>query len=106
MTNGADPLVVGVLHPPDLDVGALEDLTISGERPLDIRIVEYADPARMRQEKAAGMAADELLSGEPSLGPARRDDLDPPRFCSPSMRPSTCSRWPRGFGGCRPSGPG
>jgi phosphoglycerate dehydrogenase-like enzyme len=76
MTNGADPLVVGVPHPPDLDVGALEDLTSSEERPLDIRIVEYADPARMRQEKAAGTAADELRSGEPSLGPARRDDLE------------------------------
>ena len=66
MANGADPLVVGVLHPPDLDVGALEDLTSSGERPLDIRIVEYADPARVRQEKAAGTAAGELRSGEPS----------------------------------------
>jgi hypothetical protein len=39
-----------VLRPPELDVDTLRERTSSGERPLDIRIVGYADAAGVRQE--------------------------------------------------------
>jgi hypothetical protein len=73
MPNEVDPLV-GVLHPPELDVGDLRERTSSGECPLEIRILGYADTARVRQDKAAGVAASKLRPREPSPAPAQRED--------------------------------
>lgn len=75
MPNGAEPLVVCVLHPPDLDVGILTERAGTGRRPLDVRMVAYVDGPGLRQGKAGGTPAGELRSGEPSLTPAQREDL-------------------------------
>ena len=75
MPNGAEPLIVGVLHPPDFDAESFTELVGPDSRPLDIRIIEYADEPQVRQEKAGGAEESELRSREPSLTSAQREDL-------------------------------
>ena len=75
MDNGAEPLVVGVLHPPDFDLEGLRERVGTDSRPLDIRTVGYADGPQLRQKKAGGAPEGELRSWEPSLTPGRREDL-------------------------------
>lgn len=75
MPNGAEPLVVGVLHPPDFDVEGFAKRVGPDSRPLDIRTAGYEDDPGVRQEKAGGAAPGELRSREPSLTSAQREDL-------------------------------